>query len=67
MLISPIPAPGFRLITGNRNPPASAKGYWVQCRNGWVDRLAPWPAEGPRWKWSNRPDDWDVIAVKRAA
>ena len=63
-MMAPIPAPGFREITGKRNPPAKAKGYWVQCRNGWVDELGPWPARGPRW--IHTGDDWDVVAVKEA-
>lgn len=65
-MIEPIPAPGFRLISGKRNPSASDGGYWVQLRNGWVDRLGPWPAEGPRWKWGERPCPFDVVAVKPA-
>lgn len=66
-MIKPVPAPGFAKISGNRNPPKDWGKVWVQCRNGWVDELGPWPVDGPRWKWRNVPDDWDVVAVKRAA
>lgn len=61
--LPPLP-PGFRQITGKRGPKEGK--YWVQCRNGWIDWQAPWPAQGPRWKWGERPDDWDVVAVKDA-
>jgi hypothetical protein len=65
-MIEPIPAPGFKPITGKRNPPDNGKGYWVQLRNGWVDELGPWPARGPRWKWGEQLCPFDVIAVKPA-
>jgi len=61
-----VPAPGYRLISGKRNPPSKANGYWVQLRCGWCDMHAPWPCKGPRWKWDDKPDDWDVVAVKTA-
>jgi hypothetical protein len=60
----PVPASGFRLISGKRNPPDKGRGYWVQVRCGWVDMQAPWPAKGPRWKHTG--DDWDAVAVKDA-
>ena len=63
-MMRPVPAPGYRPISGKRNPPATAKGYWVQLRCGWCDLLGPWPVQGPRWKWGERPDDWDVVAVR---
>jgi hypothetical protein len=65
-MMRPVPAPGYRLISGKRKPPANSKGYWVQARCGWCDMLAPWPAKGPRWIWGDTPDDWDVAAVKPA-
>ncbi len=66
-MIEPIPAPGFRFISGKRNPPAGENGkYWVQLRNGWVDRMGPWPVAKTRWKWGPRHDDFDVIAVRAA-
>lgn len=61
-----IPAPGFRKISGKRNPPDNAKGYFVQLRNGMVDDLGPWPAKGVRWKWGEKLDPFDVVAVKEA-
>jgi hypothetical protein len=65
-MIREVPAPGYKLISGSRNPPANAKGYWVQLRNGWCDMLGPWPAKGPRWIWGETPHDFDVVAVKAA-
>lgn len=60
-----IPAPGFRTISGKRNPPdGEGVKYWVQCRNGWVDELGPWPVRGPRW--THNGSDWDIVAVRRA-
>ena len=64
MMKHEIPAPGFRLVSGKRAP-ADGK-WWVQLRSGWVDKLAPWPAKGPRWKWGDKPDSADIVAVKRA-
>ena len=74
----PIPAPGFKLISGKRNPPKGEDvKYWVQLRAdagvdcvgkpGWIDEHGPWPSKGPRWKWSGPNSvDWaDVVAVKK--
>lgn len=68
----PIPAPGFRLISGKRNPPDGENVRYVpQFRNGIVSEHS-WPVRslagfpGPRWVWGEEPDDWDVVAVKRA-
>ena len=74
-MIQPIPAPGYALISGNRNPPdGEGVKYWVQLRSGWVDELSPWPVKGmawrgktgPRWKWGSRPDCADIVAVRKA-
>lgn len=64
MPFRPIPAPGFKRISGKKNPPETKDGYWVQLRSGWVDELGPWPAQGPRWIHDGSP--FDVIAVKKA-
>ena len=63
-MMRPVPAPGYKLISGKRNPPANDGGYWVQLRTGWCDVHAPWPARGPRWIWGDAPHDGDVVAVK---
>lgn len=55
-----MPAPGFRLVSGKRGP-AGGEKYWVQLRNGWVDELGPWPANGPRW--THDGGEFDVVAV----
>jgi len=67
--MQPIPAPGFQLISGKRNPPdGEGVKYWVQLRSGWVDNILPWPVNGPRWIWSSpdSKDCGDVVAVKKA-
>lgn len=67
-----IPAPGFQLVSGKRNPPKDWSKVWVQIRNGIVDEQAPWPIVGPRWKWAFDdegkpiPHPGDVVAVRRA-
>lgn len=73
-MIAPIPAPGFRTISGKRNPPdKDGAKYWVQLAleepgMGWLDTHGPWPVSGPKWKWrGDRPQPWEVVAVKRAA
>lgn len=68
-MMRPIPAPGFRRISGKRNPPTTDSGYWVQLGSGWVDELGPWPVRGPNWKWKapdEGPAPWEVAAVKKA-
>jgi len=78
-MMQPIPAPGFQLISGKRNPPdGEGVKYWVQLRMdagvdcvgkpGWVDNILPWPVNGPRWIWSSpdSKDCGDVVAVKKA-
>ena len=78
-MMQPIPAPGFQLISGKRNPPdGEGVKYWVQLRMdagvdcvgkpGWVDEHGPWPVKGPRWKWDSADSDdrTDIVAVRRA-
>jgi len=67
----PIPAPGFKLISGKRNPPKGdgTRRYWVQFRNGFCDEGCTYPAhtergQPVRWKWGKKSDDWDIVAVK---
>ena len=67
-MIREIPAPGYRLISGKRNPPETVHGYFVQIRNGHVSEDRPWPARGGgvRWKWDEEHHPGDVVAVKDA-
>jgi hypothetical protein len=59
-----IPAPGFTIISGKRNPPASwGERLWCQLRTGWVDEFAPWPVKTTRWVHDGSAGD--VVAVKR--
>lgn len=59
-----VPAPGFRMISGKRKPPASmGDRLWCQIRNGMVDLHAPWPVETTRWIWDGSTGD--VVAIKR--
>lgn len=59
-----VPAPGYRPISGKRAPKQGEK-YWVQFRNGWCDLHGPYPSKGPRWRWESKPNDWDIVAVRR--
>lgn len=59
---------GFSAISGKRNPPEKAGAYYVLLRNG-MQPAEPWPVARTqsgqvRWKWGDKPDDFDVIAVK---
>jgi len=59
----PIPAPGFRLISGKRKPPkALGDRLWCQIRTGWVDTFGPWPVSTTRW--IHDGTDGDVVAIK---
>ncbi len=60
--IKPVPAPGFKLISGKRKPTEGE--YHVQSRNGlvWEDRTY-----GPEHlNWLHTGSDWDIAAVRRA-
>ena len=65
----PIPAPGFNLVSGKRNPPAGDRQYTVQFRTnvegmGYVDRARTYTASQLVWVHSDPPSAWDVVAVK---
>lgn len=60
----PIPAPGFKLVSGKRGPNNDGKEYQVQFANGWVDRKNTYTAKQLRWVHEGSP--WDIIAVKEA-
>jgi hypothetical protein len=63
-MMQPIPAPGFREISGKRRPPASmGDELWCQIRTGWVDMHGPWPVETTRWKHDGSAGD--VVAIKQ--
>ena len=51
----PIPANGFRLISGKRSPPKGDKRYEVQFRNGYTAAELRWIHDG---------SDWDVVAIR---
>lgn len=59
----PIPAPGYRLISGKRKPPEGRK-YHVQFRNGYVDEKHTY--EAPQLVWIHDGGTWDVVAVREA-
>ena len=59
--------PGFRAISGKRNPSAG-KSYYVILRNGMMPE-EPWPAGRTasgqtRWIWKGDDDKFDIVAVK---
>lgn len=58
----PIPANGFRLISGKRSPPKGDKRYEVQFRNSYVDRKHSYTAAELRW--IHDGSDWDVVAIR---
>lgn len=58
----PIPAPGFKTISGKRKPPANDQRYEIQFRNGYVDRKASYTAAQLVWIHDGGP--WDVVAVR---
>lgn len=60
--VDPIPAPGFRRVSGKRSPPDDGKKYEVQFRNGYVDRKNTYTAAQLQWK--HGESDWDVVAVR---
>lgn len=58
----PIPAPGYRKVSGKRRPPRSlGERLFCQIRNGICDPL-PWPVDTVRWKHDGTTGD--VVAVK---
>lgn len=60
----PIPAPGFRLVSGLRGPRNREQKYIVQFRNGYIDTKHEYTAAQMVWKHEGR--DWDIVAVKEA-
>jgi len=60
----PIPAPGFKLISGKRAPPKGERKYQVQFRNSYVDDKRTYTAAQLRW--THEGHDWDVVAVREA-
>ena len=67
----PIPAEGFKIISGHRSPPkAMGSELWCQLRNGWVDSM-PWPVSTTRWKWELDDEGrvvehpGDVVAIRQ--
>jgi hypothetical protein len=59
----PIPAKGFKLVSGKRNPPDDGSKYEVQFSNGYVDRRNHYTA--PQLVWLHSGSPWDVIAVRK--
>lgn len=57
----PIPAPGYRLISGKRKPTEGE--YHVQFRNGLVDE--DFKRTPGSMNWIHDGSDWDICAVKR--
>ena len=60
----PIPAPGFKLVSGRQGPRKKEAKYMVQFRNGFVDQKHSYTAAQLRW--THEGHDWDVVAVKEA-
>lgn len=62
--LDPIPAPGFRLVSGKQRPRDETMKYQVQFRNGFIDRANTYTASQLVWIHNGNP--FDVIAVKEA-
>lgn len=57
-----IPADGFQLISGKRNPPDDGTLYEIQLRNGFVDRQHRYTAK--QLVWIHDGSAGDVVAVR---
>lgn len=60
-MIEPIPAPGFRMVSGKRSPPRDGKRYFIQLRMGFADRRVSYTAE--QLVWQHDGSSGDVVAV----
>lgn len=60
----PIPAPGFKLVSGKRGPRNKDQKYHVQFANGYVDAKHSYSASQLRWDHTGHA--WDVVAVRPA-
>lgn len=56
----PVPAPGFKLISGKRAPKEGK--YQVQFRNGYIDDKHEYSPSQLRWVHEGHA--WDVVAVR---
>jgi len=61
----PIPAKGFKLVSGKRNPPDDGTKYEIQFRSGFVDRKNAYTAPQIRWLHRDPPCSFDVVAVRK--
>ena len=62
MTFHPIPAPGFTLISGKRNPPDDGNLYTIQLRNGFCDEQHQYTAN--QIIWIHDGGSGDVVAIK---
>jgi hypothetical protein len=63
--VEPIPAPGFRMVSGKQGPRKPEAEYEVQFRSGFVDRKNVYTARQMVWVHDkNKPSAWDVVAVR---
>jgi len=62
-MFEPIPAPGFQLISGKRNPPDDDSEYHIQLRTGFADRTNRYTAKQIVWIHTNSAGD--VMAVQK--
>lgn len=61
-MIQDIPAQGFKLISGKRNPPDDDTLYEIQLRNGFVDRQQRYTAK--QLVWIHTGSGGDIVAVR---
>lgn len=65
----PIPAPGFKLVSGLRGPRKKDAEYMVQYRTGYIDKFT-YTAAQMVWTHdtslpeNDRRREWEIVAVK---
>lgn len=62
-MFAPIPAPGFKLISGKRAPPDDGTEYTIQLRTGFVDRAHRYTAR--QLVWIHDGSGGDVVAIRK--
>lgn len=61
-MFEPIPAPGFKLISGKRSPPNDGTEYHIQLRTGFADMANTYTCR--QLVWIHDGSGGDVVAIK---
>jgi len=62
-MFEPIPAPGYRTISGKANPPDDGTLYHVQLRSGFADQSNAYTAR--QIVWIHTGSGGDVVAIRK--